>query len=106
MKESSDKTYHIFFTNLANPLKIKIITSLQKKEQSVTDLSKALKVEQSKISHALASLRCCNIVKAKQKGKQRIYTLNKTTIIPMLKLIEKHARTVCKGICGCKGCKK
>lgn len=92
-------TYHIFFTNLANPLRIRIIQSLREKEKNVTDLSRDLKVEQSKISHALSSLRCCNIVKVKQKGKQRIYYLNKDTIVPMLKLIDKHAKTFCKGVC-------
>jgi len=101
-KPCQNNTYHLFFTNLANPLKVKIITSLQKKEKSVTELSKALKVEQSKISHALASLRCCNIVSVRQKGRQRIYGLNKKTIVPMLKLIEKHAKTMCKGICKCR----
>ena len=97
-------TYHIFFTNLANPLRIRIITSLKDKEKNVTELSKNLKVEQSKVSHALSSLRCCNIVKVKQKGKQRVYFLNKNTIIPILRLIDKHAKTFCGGIC--RGCKK
>jgi len=101
MRES---TYHLFFRNLANPLKIKIITSLRKKENSVSGLSAELKIEQSKLSHALTSLRCCNIVKAKQSGKQRIYFLNKNTIIPMLNLIDKHAQTFCKG--GCKECER
>jgi len=100
----SNSTYHIFFTNLANPLKIKIIISLKDKEKNVNELSKDLKVEQSKISHALASLRCCNIVEVKQKGKERIYSLNKKTIVPMLKLIDKHAKTFCSG--NCKGCGK
>jgi len=68
-----NSTYHVFFTNLANPLKIKIILSLRDKEKNVSELVKELKVEQSKISHALSSLKDCNIVKAKQKGKQRIY---------------------------------
>jgi len=98
MKES---TYHIFFTNLASPLKINIIVSLREEEKSVTELSKDLGVEQSKISHALSSLKCCNIVKMKQKGKQRIYSLNKKTIVPMLNLIDKHAKTFCKKICSC-----
>ncbi len=100
----NNSTYHIFFNNLSNPLKIRIISSLKDKEKSVTELSKDLKVEQSKLSHALTSLRCCNIVKVKQKGKQRIYYLNKNTIIPMLKLIDKHAKSFCGGIC--KGCEK
>lgn len=99
----SNKTYHVFFSNLANPLRIKIVTTLQKANKSVTELSEILNVEQSKISHALSSLRCCNIVSVQQKGRQRIYGLNKKTIVPMLNLIEKHAKTVCKGDCHCKG---
>ena len=95
-------SYHVFFTNLANPLKVGIILSLRSKEKNVTALYEDLKVEQSKISHALSSLRCCNIVKVKQKGKQRIYYLNKNTIVPMLKLIDKHASTYCD----CKNCTK
>ena len=101
MKKS---TYHVFFTNLANPLKIRIITSLKEKEKNVTELSRDLKVEQSKISHALTNLRCCNIVEVKQIGKKRIYRLNKKTIIPILKLIDKHSKVFCGG--KCQGCKK
>lgn len=92
-------TYHIFFSNLSNPLKISIITALKEKEMNVTELSEKLRVEQSKISHALSSLKCCNIVKAKQEGKQRVYFLNKDTIIPMLELIDKHAKTFCERAC-------
>ncbi len=95
-------TYHVFFTNLANSLKIDIIISLKQKEKNVGEISKELKVEQSKISHALASLRFCNLVQVKQKGKQRIYFLNKNTILPMLKLIDKHASVYCN----CDGCAK
>lgn len=99
MKKS---TYHVFFTNLANELKINIIQSLKVKEKNVTELAKDLKVEQSKISHALSSLRCCNIVNVKQKGKQRVYALNKKTIVPMLKIIDKVS-VHCKS---CEGCRK
>ena len=89
-------TYHIFFRNLANPIKTKIITALKEKESSVTELTKKLKIEQSKLSHALASLRHCNLVLVKQKGKERIYSLNKKTILPILKMIDKHEETFCK----------
>ncbi len=102
----NNKTYHIFFRNLANPLKMRIISALREKENSVNELSKNLKIEQSKVSHALTTLKCCNIVKVKQKGKQRIYFLNKNTIVPMLKLIDKHAKTFCKGICSCEVVRK
>jgi len=100
MKKS---TYHVFFSNLSNPLRIDIVSCLKEKDRSVSELVKELRVEQSKISHALASLRGCNIVSVKQKGKERIYSLNKTTIVPILKLIDKHAHDFCTG--ECKFCK-
>jgi len=92
-------TYHIFFRNLANPIKTKIILALKEKESSVSELSKKLKIEQSKLSHALSSLRCCKLVLVKQKGKERIYSLNKKTILPILKIIDKHKCANCE-ICG------
>ena len=91
-----NNTYHFFFRNLANPIKINIISSLKEKELSVGELSEKLGIEQSKLSHSLASLKCCNIVNVKQKGRQRIYFLNKDTILPMLKMIDKHETKFCK----------
>ena len=95
----SINTYHIFFMNLANPLKISIIGELKRKEQSVSGLSKKLRIEQSKLSHALTSLRHCKIVLARRKGKQKIYSLNKETILPILKIIDIHERKHCKCCC-------
>ena len=91
--------YHIFFRNLSNPLKVKIITELKKKPLTVTQLTEALREEQSKISHALANLRGCNIVKSISEGKQRIYSLNKQTILPIMQIIDKHKKSYCKGGC-------
>jgi len=101
MKEHSVKSnqYHVFFGNLANPLRIDIITTLKNKELGVTEMSKKLRVEQSKLSHALANLRNCNIVSVKQKGKERVYSLNEKTIIPILNLIDKHSQLNCGGNC-------
>ncbi|MBU2104793.1 MAG: metalloregulator ArsR/SmtB family transcription factor [Nanoarchaeota archaeon] len=103
-------TYHVFFSNLSNPLRISIITSLKEKEKNVTEISRELKVEQSKISHALRNLKKCKLVDVKQRGKQRIYSLNKKTLVPMLNLIDKHANTYCKCECcankNCGGKKK
>ena len=100
----NNSTYHIFFRNLANPIKIKILSELKIKKSSVSELSKKTGIEQSKLSHSLASLKVCNIVKVEQKGKQRIYSLNKETIIPILELIDKHAKTFCNK--NCAGCEK
>jgi DNA-binding transcriptional ArsR family regulator len=88
--------YYLFFGNLANPLKVEIISKLKENPSSVLDLAKKLHIEQSKLSHALTSLRHCSIVDVKQKGKKRIYYLNKETIIPMLNIIDKHEKKFCK----------
>ncbi len=89
--------YHVFFKNLANPLKTKIVEALKQKPLSVSELIDKIDVEQSKLSHALMNLRKCHIVNAKQTGKQRIYSLNKKTIVPILKIIDKHRTNFCPG---------
>ena len=94
--DSNIETYHFFFKKLSNPLRIGIVSALREKDLSVNDLVKKLKVEQSKLSHALASLRCCNIVHSNIKGKQRIYSVNKKTVVPILNIIDKHEKTFCK----------
>jgi len=87
--------YYMFFGNLANPLKVDIISELKEKDMSVLELASKLKSEQSKISHALSSLKHCSIVKVKQNGKKRIYSLNKETILPILKIIDHHEHKFC-----------
>lgn len=98
--------YYLFFGNLANPLKIEIITLLKEKDLSVLELSRGLKSEQSKISHALCSLKHCSIVNVKQQGKKRIYSLNKETIMPMLEIIDKHEHKFCGKCMALNGRKK
>ncbi len=92
-------SYEDFFKNFANKTKFKIVMLLKNKPMSVNELSKAMKEEQSKISHNLAKLYKCNILTVKQKGKQRIYSLNKDTVIPIIKLVEKHVEKHCHGRC-------
>lgn len=92
-------TYHVFFSNLANPLRVEIVSKLKERDMSVGQISKELDMEQSKVSHALAVLKSCNIVDVKQDGKQRIYSLNKKTILPILNLIDKHSKIYCSGNC-------
>jgi ArsR family transcriptional regulator, zinc-responsive transcriptional repressor len=93
------ESYYFFFNKLSNPLRMGIILSLREREKSVSEISEELGVEQSKISHALFSLKNCNILGMKQQGKQRIYSLNKDTIIPILELVEAHSNKHCRGNC-------
>lgn len=91
--------YYIFFRKLAYPIMIDILASLKSKSKTVGQLSKELKIEQSQLSHALQSLRACSIVHVKREGKNRIYSLNKETILPIFNLIDNHEKKFCKRCC-------
>ena len=89
--------YFPFFELLSTPLRIKIIEALKNKgELNVTELCKELNEEQSKVSHNLKKLLQCNIVRVRKVGYYRYYQLNKETILPLLRLVDKHVANWCK----------
>jgi DNA-binding transcriptional ArsR family regulator len=92
-------SYDNFFSNFANKTKFRMIMLLKDRPMSVNDLAKAMDEEQSKISHNLTKLSQCNILTAKQDGKKRIYSLNKDTIMPIMKMVEKHVEKHCDKRC-------
>ena len=89
------KSYNDFFGTLANATNQRIIDVLRLGAKNVSEIARITKLEQSKISHALKRLADCKFVDMEQKGKQRIYSLNKDTIIPVLKLADEHAHKMC-----------
>ena len=68
-------------------------------ELNVSELCKRIGEEQSKISHNLKVLKQCRIVDSRTKGKERIYSLNKETIVPLMKLVERHVQKYCGAMC-------
>lgn len=60
------------------------------KPKSVGEICEALGFKQSRVSRNLKCLADCGFVTAEQNGKQRIYSLNKDTVYPMVTLIERH----------------
>ncbi len=89
------QSYNDFFQVLANPTNQAIINVLLRKERTVSEIITTTKLEQSKVSHSLKRMYECKIVHVKQEGKQRFYSLNKETIVPLLDLVDKHARKMC-----------
>ncbi|OYT34635.1 MAG: hypothetical protein B6U87_01755 [Candidatus Aenigmarchaeota archaeon ex4484_52] len=94
------KSYNNFFNNFSNKTRFNIILALWEECLSAGDIAKKLQEEQSKISHNLQKLTKCNILNVRKKGKQRIYCLNKQTVIPILELAKKHVEKYC--LDGCK----
>ncbi len=93
-------SYNLFFETISPRIRIKILELLRNKPMSVTEIASALNEEQSKISHSLKKLTDCHFLDVKQQGKKRIYSLNKETTVPLIKLVEKHVKKFC-----CKECR-
>ncbi len=87
--------YDYFFETLANKRRLKIIDLLRTGPKSVLEIVEKSGLEQSNVSHNLKRLEYCGFVKAKPNGKQRIYSLNKETIEPLMQLIDKHTNKFC-----------
>ena len=93
------ESYDSFFLNFANKTKFNIIKALRDKPLTVNQIVQIVNEEQSTISHNLKKLSECKIIEAKQKGRERIYSLNNKTVIPLLDIVEKHVKENCKGRC-------
>ena len=81
--------------NFANKAKLNIILSLEKGPLSVSQITKKIGQEQSAVSHNLKKLAYCHILNVKQQGKERIYSLNKETVIPIIKIVKEHVKKNC-----------
>ncbi len=90
-----------FFSVLGNKQRTRILQYLhQNGEHCLGDISRALKLEQSLVSHNMRRLEDCHFVVMKPAGKKRLYSVNRETVPNILEVIEKHVRTYC--IDGCK----
>ena len=94
------KSYNVFFETVSSKIRLRILELLMNKPRSVNEICKELNEEQSKVSHNLKKLTECHFIDVKKEGKKRIYSLNKETIVPLMKLVEKHVRCYCGETCG------
>jgi len=90
-------SYHAFFDTISNKTRMNIVESLMQSPKCVNDIAQDIKEEQSKVSHNLKKLMECNFLDVKQQGKKRIYSLNRDTVIPILRLVDKHVSKFCEG---------
>lgn len=92
--------YKEFFKTLGNETRIAILLELKNNgRMNVSELTKAIEVDQSTISHNLKRLEQCHFVEVKPSGQERFYELNKVTINKLLKIIDEHVDRYCKKAC-------
>lgn len=93
------RSYNLFFDTFSNKTRMRIIDVLISGPKSVSEICNLIKEEQSKVSHNLRKLMECRFLDVERKGKQRVYSLNKDTIMPILKLVERHVHKYCGEEC-------
>lgn len=79
-------TFRIF----GNPTRLKIMSLLAVEDLCVCDISEALSMSQSAVSHQLRTLRGQNLVKFKKEGKQARYSLSDRHVVEILKIGIEH----------------
>lgn len=87
--------YDRFLRTLCNRTRLAIVQSLMDGPKNVTRLTKDLGIHQTSVSHALNRLLVCGFVVVERNGKERIYSVNKKTIHPLMKLMEMHINNYC-----------
>ena len=92
-------SYYMFFDTISNKTRMAIIESLLEGDKSVTKICFDLEEEQSKVSHSLKRFMECNFLEVKRDGKKRIYSLNQETVVPILRLVDKHVAKFCDKSC-------
>ncbi|MFQ5800835.1 MAG: ArsR/SmtB family transcription factor [Candidatus Hydrothermarchaeales archaeon] len=97
LKESNlmQSAYDRFLRTLCNKTRLAIVQSLIDSPKNVTQLTENLGIHQTSVSHALRRLLDCGFVFVEQNGKERIYSVNKETIEPLMKLMEVHINSYC-----------
>ena len=93
-------TYEQFFAALAGSNRLNILQHLEQNgAQNVSEIASALGQEQSAVSHNLKKLHSCECVHVEVRGKHRYYSLNDQTIVPLLKLADRHIESFCQSKC-------
>ena len=81
--------------NFASGSKFDIIMALREGPLNVSEITKRVGGEQSAVSHNLIKLSGCHVLDVKKVGKQRVYSLNLETVVPILRTVEQHVKKYC-----------
>jgi len=79
-----------FFKMFADCTRVKIMLALIEKETAVQQLSDALNISMSAVSHQLRSLRQSKLVKSRRDGKNIFYSLDDEHVKGILEMAMEH----------------
>ena len=102
LRTSDLSALSLLFQALSNEYRLKILNVLRNGPKSVGDISKAVGLEQTVVSHNLKCLSFCGLVTNERLGKMRIYSLNLETVQPILHLCDRHISKYASNLRTCK----
>ncbi|MEM9283205.1 MAG: metalloregulator ArsR/SmtB family transcription factor [Verrucomicrobiota bacterium] len=79
-----------FFTVLADPTRLRLISLLSTSEHCVCDLAESLSVTESAVSHQLRALRNARLVRYRKEGRQVFYRLHDHHVFDLYKTVREH----------------
>ena len=82
---------------LSTPSRVRILVELRRRPQTVGELTEAIGMEQSAVSHQLRVLREHRLVIAERKGRQRIYALHDEHVASLLDEAIGHVGDLARG---------
>ena len=83
-KEKSLTAMSDFFSALSDVTRLKIISALSISEMCVTDISLALSINQTTVSHQLRTLRAIGAVKVRRQGKVSFYSISDMALMDIM----------------------
>ena len=90
-----------FFRVLGDPTRLRLLTLLVERDQTVSELVEALSAPQGRVSTHLGCLRWCGFVTARREGRQMLYTIADTRVREQLALASTMMRDYAAGIASC-----
>jgi DNA-binding transcriptional ArsR family regulator len=94
-------SYVSFFKALSNGGRLAIVESLRRGPKSVSELGRALRMEQSRVSHGLRILHEWGLVSSRREGKSVVYSIDEENLSPILDGIDAYAARYGRKLCTC-----
>ena len=101
MKEFSNEAYYLLFSALSNRTRLAIIDFIESGPKNVSEISSALKQNQTVILVNLEKLEKCMLIVSENSGKEKTYLLNNEIIEPLSHVLEIHTSKYCPGLTKC-----
>jgi ArsR family transcriptional regulator, lead/cadmium/zinc/bismuth-responsive transcriptional repressor len=79
-----------FFSALADPTRLRLISLLATEECCVCDLAEQLGMTDSAISHQLRTLRGARLVRYRKEGRQVFYRLHDHHVVDLYRTVQEH----------------